>query len=221
MYEVILFAAIATIVCALLYSVLGKSVGQGPESGFDPTEIFGTAKEEPVKALSPAIDDQGVPGLQDIFKGDTGFNPREFIDGAKTAYSMILEAFADADRDMLKNLLTPDVYAVYADAITDREAKNLRQVTDLARLIQAEIVHAERDGKLGYISVKYEAELASALMDAEGNVAQGDPDVLSSVSEVWTFERALASSDPTWRLSEVAPSEGDDLEADPTPDTQS
>jgi len=35
MYEVILYAAIATIICVMLYTVLGKSVGQGPESGFD------------------------------------------------------------------------------------------------------------------------------------------------------------------------------------------
>ena len=57
-------------------------------------------------------------------------------------------------------------------------------------------------------------------MDKEGNVVQGDPDVLSSISEVWTFERNVKSSDVNWLLSDVAPSEGDDLEADPTPDTK-
>jgi predicted lipid-binding transport protein (Tim44 family) len=57
-------------------------------------------------------------------------------------------------------------------------------------------------------------------MDAEGNIVQGDPDILSSISEVWTFERDLKSSDLNWHLSDVAPNEGDELAADPSPDTK-
>ena len=64
------------------------------------------------------------------------------------------------------------------------------------------------------------SDLTSALLDEEGNVVQGDPDVLSSIAEIWTFERNLKQSDPTWRLADVAPSEGDELEADPSPDTK-
>jgi len=113
------------------------------------------------------------------------------------------------------------VYKVYEEAIVAREADNLTQVTDLGRLRKASIKEAVLEGKLARIEVLYEAELTSALMDAEGNVIQGDPDVLSSISEVWTFERNLKSSDINWRLSDVAPNEGDTLEADPTPDTKS
>jgi len=47
----------------------------------------------------------------------------------------------------------------------------------------------------------------------------GDPDVLSSVSEVWEYERDMKGSDMNWRLSNVEPSEGDHQEADPSPDT--
>ena len=82
------------------------------------------------------------------------------------------------------------------------------------------IKEAVLEGKMARIEVLYESELTSALMDKEGNVVQGDPDILSSVSEVWTFERNVKSSDMNWRLSDVAPSEGDALEADPTPDTK-
>ena len=70
-----------------------------------------------------------------------------------------------------------------------------------------------------HISVRYKAELASALVDAAGEVVEGDPDTLSLVSEVWTFTRKAGDTDPNWKLSDVAPSEGDVLEADPTPDT--
>lgn len=220
MYEVILYAAIATIVCVMLYTVLGKSVGQGPESGFDAEKAIkdmGASKNKVVQLNTP-----GTPptGLEAIAAADSNFSPAYFMDGAKAAYSMILEAFAAGDREQLESLLTPDVYSVYAEAIDTREADELTQVTDLGRLRKAMIKEAALDGKMARIEVLYESELTSALMDKEGNVVQGDPDILSSISEVWTFERNVKSSDMNWRLSDVSPSEGDALEADPTPDTK-
>lgn len=219
MNEVIIFAAIATIVCVMLYSVLGKSVGQGPESAFDPTDLMSGGKKDEGPKLE-LVSDQGIPGLGDIIAADSNFSPAVFLDGAKGAYSMILEGFAEGNKELLKDLLTPDVYDVYAAAITDREDKNLTQVTDLARLKSAKILSGEKAGSLARVFVEYQAELSSALVDADGQTMEGDPDVLSSVSEVWTFERAFKSKDPNWLLSDVAPSEGDTLEADPTPDTK-
>jgi len=220
MYEVILYAALATIVCVVLYSVLGKSVGQGPESGVDPLKMFQDKPKTDTPNPQPVFNDRGIAGLGAIAKADPSFNERQFIDGAKGAYSMILEAFADGDRDELSSLLTKDVYNVYDEAISEREVKNLTQVTDLGRLISAEVIAADKTGKTAKLSVKFESELTSALVDAEGKTVQGDLDILSKVSEVWTFERKIGASDPNWRLSDVAASNGDALEADPTPDTK-
>ncbi len=220
MYDVILWAAIATIVCVVFYSVLGKSVGKGPESSVDPTKLFEKESNTPLPVIDPVADDLGFPALRDIAAADPGFTPAYFIDGAKGAYSMILESFASGDKDDLKDLLTPSVYEVYAAAIDERLSENLTQVTDLARLIDAEIVDATKTGSTAHISVEYTAELSSALVDADGQTVQGDPDLLSRVSEVWTFERDLKSKDLNWRLSDVSASEGDELEADPTPDTK-
>jgi len=221
MYEVILYAAIATIVCVMLYTVLGKSVGQGPESGVDAEKAIKNFVDMDNKKVVQLNKSAGPPtGLEAIAAADANFSPAYFMDGAKAAYSMILEAFAAGDKDQLESLLTPDVYKVYLEAIESREADELTQVTDLGRLRKAMIKEAALEGKMARIEVLYESELTSALMDKEGNVVQGDPDVLSSISEIWTFERNVKSSDMNWRLSDVAPSEGDALEADPTPDTK-
>ena len=99
MYEVILYAAIATIICVMLYTVLGKSVGQGPESGFDADKAiknFQNKDNKVVQLNTPA----GPPtGLEAIAAADANFSPAYFMDGAKAAYSMILEAFAAGDKD--------------------------------------------------------------------------------------------------------------------------
>jgi len=108
-----------------------------------------------------------LQSLDAIAQADPDFSPAYFIDGAKAAYSMILEAFAAGDRDQLETLLSDDVYKVYAEAIDTREADNLTQVTDLGRLRRAAIKDSHLEGKLARISVLYEAELTSALLNAE------------------------------------------------------
>lgn len=220
MYDVILYAAIATVVCVMFYSVLGKSVGKGPEEAIDPEDFMAGQKNSKPSVVTPITPEMESKGLGAIAKRDPDFSPAYFIDGAKQAYSMILEAFAAGDKDALTNLLSEDTLEVYKNAIDEREKAGHTQVTDLGRLRKASIKGAKIDGKMARIDVLYEADLTSALMDEEGNVVQGDPDVLSSISEVWTFERELKSSDPAWRLCDVEPSEGDELEADPTPDTK-
>jgi len=223
MFEVVLYAAIAAIVCVAFYAVLGKSVGRGPEDEFKPDEIFGASSTtRPRRDTMALVDDEETEdelGLRAIVKAEPDFNPARFIDGAKTAYSMILEAFASGDRDTLRDLLTEDVYAVYDAAIAEREAQSLTQVTDLGRLRTSQIKNAHIEDGTAFIRVLYEAEIASALRDADGELVEGDPDLLASISEYWTFERKVGSNDPAWRLSEVEPSEGDALPADPTPDT--
>lgn len=220
MYEVILYAAIATVVCVMFYSVLGKSMGRGPEDAIDAENLMLNPKEDKPIVSNPLTAEQQSTGLGAIAKRDPDFSPAFFIDGAKQAYSMILEGYAAGDRDALSNLLSDETYAVYDEAITAREEAGHKQVTDLGRLRKTSVSSAEVDGNMARISVLYEADLTSALLDEEGTVVQGDPDILSSISEVWTFERNLKSSDPAWRLCDVEPSEGDELEADPSPDTK-
>lgn len=225
MFEVVLYAAIAAIICVAFYSVLGKSVGRGEDDKLDLDEAFGQRPTSDA-AIIPLADNErpdvedDKTGLGAIVRAEPGFSPAQFIDGAKTVYSMILEAFASGDRDTLRDLLTDDVYTVYDAAIAEREAQSLTQVTDLGRLRTAQIKNASVDDGIAFIRVLYEADIASALRDADGDLVEGDPDTLASISEFWTFERAVGSDDPTWRLSDVEPSEGDDLPADPTPDTK-
>ena len=133
---------------------------------------------------------------------------------------MVLEAYADGDKDILKGLLTDETLEIYSNAIDVRKAAGQTQVTDLGRLRKVSIESARVEGSTAHIRVLYEAYLTSALRDSDGNIVEGDPDVLSFISEIWEYQRNLKSPDQTWYLAEVEPSEGDELEADPTPDTK-
>jgi len=223
MQEIILYAILTVIVGAMLYSVLGRNVGHRPEQIANPKDILdkfsGDKKPEPKKT---AFTGKAAPGLEKIAAADPGFSLPVFLDGAKGAYSLILEAFADSDKDTLKGLLTDDVRDSYFTAIDDLADKGLKQVTDLARLVDAEVVSAGRVGRIGTIRVAYVAELATALTNKAGDIIEGDLDILSRVREIWSYERDLKSKDPNWKLAGVEPHTSDTPDndgPDHSPDT--
>jgi len=221
MQDILLYAILTIIVGGLLYSVLGKDVGQDPrgkpnrdpKNGNDATDVLESFlgnpnKEKPQnsrKTAIPVFTGPAAEGLEQILSADSAFNLPQFLDGAKGAYGMILEAFAAGDKDTLANLLTDEVKDSYFAAIDDLKARGLTQTTDLARLIGAEVVSAKKSGKVGIIRVAYSAELATALTDKDGKVVEGDLDMLSHVQEIWSYERVLNDNNPNWRLSGVEP----------------
>lgn len=226
MNEIIIYAVLALIVGAMLFSVLGKNVGEDTESGPKQKPIlenFGLEEPPQPRATAPEFEGPAAEGLKAIHAADASFTVDGFIDGAKAAYGMILEAYADGEKDTLKGLLNTEVTQAYYDAIDERVEKELTQTTDLARLISAEIVTASRTGKTGRIGVVYLAELATALVDKSGEVVSGDLDVLSRVKEVWSYERKLGSKNPNWVLCSVEPHDtlkGDTDGPDHSPDTE-
>ncbi len=225
MQEIILYAVLTLIVGAMLYSVLGKNVGQGSESAVDPQDFMDkfSGGDKPLPEPEPLFEGPAAEGLAAIAKADPSFSLGGFLDGAKQAYGMILEAYADGDKDTLAGLLNDEVKQAYYGAIDSREDKGLRQTTDLARLMSAEIVGASREGKTGNIRVAYQAELATAITDKNGDIVEGDLDVLSRVKEIWSYDRTLGSKNPNWILSSVEPHDildGASGGPDHSPDTE-
>ena len=222
MYEVILYAAIATIVCIVLYSVLGKSVGQDSSEKLNINNITKSKKDNNTSLTNKNLnisrkDNEELIKIQKI---DPSFDISDFIGGAKAAYSMIIEAFAEGNKETLKSLLTNKVYRAYIKEIGLREGRKLKQVTDLVRLQDASVKSIKVTGRSATIEVDYNAELSSALFDSDNNLVQGDPDVLAFISETWMYKKDLTSTNLNWLLADVFPNEGDTLEADPTPDTK-
>jgi predicted lipid-binding transport protein (Tim44 family) len=56
-------------------------------------------------------------GLEKVARADRSFDVREFLEGAKMAYEMIVTAFAQGDRKVLKPLLSRDVYEGFAEPL--------------------------------------------------------------------------------------------------------
>ena len=218
MSDLIIWGVVAAVIVFALYAVLGKDVGESPDKTFL-NDQFGkpkaAAKPEAVADDAPAFTGPAAAGLSKISMADPQFREKDFLDGAKAAYAMILEAYADGDMETLEPLLSEDMFAAYSRAVNQRAGSGLTQTTDMARLISAKIIAADRDGKTGTLSVEYHAEVTSALLNEKGEVVEGDLDMLNSVHEVFTFERVLGSDNPNWVLIGVEEAGEDTLGSAP------
>jgi len=142
-----------------------------------------------------------APGLDAIAAADPAFEPRAFIEGARAAYEMIVNAFAKGQRDVLAPLLTPDVFAGFNGAITEREKHGQTIDFTFVSLDSAKITEAALVENHAEITLRYEAKMIKVTRDAQGNVVDGSPDHVVDAHELWTFERPVDARDPNWKLA--------------------
>ncbi len=145
--------------------------------------------------------DEGVAaGLKAIADADSTFTPKSFMEGAKAAYEMIVTAFAQGDRQTLKNLLEKDVYDGFERAIKDREAAGRTVDFTFVGLPKVEISDAELDKRNASVTVRFHAEVVSATRDKDGTLIEGNADQVTNIADEWTFARNPKSRDPNWKL---------------------
>ncbi|WP_417667926.1 Tim44/TimA family putative adaptor protein [Roseibium sp.] len=151
---------------------------------------------EKVAPAGSALND----ALRNILSVDRSFEPEPFVEGAKSAYEMIVIAFAEGDRKSLKNLLSKEVYEGFVGAIEDREKRGETIDSTFVGIDKAEIVEAALKGTQAQVTVKVQSQLISATRDKDGEVIDGDPNKVTEVIDIWTFARDTTSRDPNWKL---------------------
>ena len=138
--------------------------------------------------------------LDEISKIDPSFEPREFVEGAKIAYEVILKAFSIGDITALKPLLGKEVFDSFSAAITDRRNKGARLETTLVSIDRSEIQEIKISGTNAHIAVRFASKVITITIDEHGSVLEGAADKVAEVIDVWTFQRDMSSSNPNWRL---------------------
>lgn len=139
-------------------------------------------------------------GLSELVDAVPNFDPKTFIDGAKTAYEMIVMAFANGDRKTLKTLLSKDVFDGFAQAIADREARGEKVETTFIGIDDARIADAALKGRIANLTLEVQSKLITATFGKDGDVIDGDRETIVDVTDIWTFSRDVSSRDPNWLL---------------------
>ena len=213
--DLILFAMVAAFLVLRLRSVLGKRTGferppgeAAPSPGQPPAGR--EAEAIPAPATAPArasVPDPRSPvgqALMRIRGVDAAFDPNAFLGGAQGAFRMIIEAFAAGDRDMLRNLLSDDAYAGFEQAIAAREQAGETQRTELRAIHDMAIEAADLRGSIADITVRIVSDQVNLTIAQDGSISAG-AEAVTEITDLWTFQRDLSVSDPTWKLVGTRP----------------
>lgn len=196
--ELIIFAGLAAIVLYQLYSVLGRRVGRQPEDA-PATEAARASVPAADRPAQPLDEGVTVSGLAAVKARDPAFDVGQFLGGAKSAYQMIVKAFAEGDRTTLRNLLAPSVMASFDAAIAQRESEGRTETVEFSQPPRADLDRAEvKATDLARLTVRFLAEFRSRSKGPEGEAVDD-----RRTAELWTFERNLKSRDPNWTLVHV------------------
>jgi predicted lipid-binding transport protein (Tim44 family) len=224
----IIFLALAVFIFLRLRSVLGQRTG-GERPPYDraapnvvqrtqdnnnnnvvpmPGAVIDQAPMAPSADVAPAdrwkdVAEPGTPlaaGLDAIATHDSSFDPRHFISGARSAYEMIVLAFANGDRRALKDLLSSEVYDSFEAVIKDREKHEQKTETRFVSIDKAELVSAEARDRAVQLTVRFVSQMISVTRDKTGAIVDGNPDKVADITDVWTFARDTSSRDPNWKL---------------------
>ncbi len=175
----------------------------GPDAGQD---VAAADAEERIKAF-PGVNAEVRRGLLEIAKRDSAFDPESFVQGARQAYEMIVTAFAEGNRKLLKGLLSKDVFDGFTRAMSDREDRGEQIDQSFVGINKADILESDVKSGIASVTIRFVSQLISATRDRAGAIIAGDPQRIKEVTDIWTFSRDISTeqalANPNWRLVET------------------
>jgi predicted lipid-binding transport protein (Tim44 family) len=130
---------------------------------------------------------------------DRRFDAARFLDGAEGAFRIIVTAFAAGDRAALQPLLSEETWRAFEGAIAARETAGETQRTEIRSIESAVIEQADLRGTIADITVRIVSDQINLTLGHDGLPVAGT-DAVTEITDLWTFERNLTATDPTWRL---------------------
>ena len=143
------------------------------------------------------------PGVRAILAADPAFDVARFLEGAKSAYRMILESFWKGELDSVRGHVDAHVLETFSAAIEQRTKDGLKLDNRLVAIEQAVISEASLERGVAIIGVRFEADIAAVTRNSAGEVVAGSLSDAVQTRDLWTFRRDVASHDPNWLLIET------------------
>ncbi len=210
--QLLVLAGIAVFLILRLRSVLGTRDGfeKPPVSSVNTQERqvnrpeFDVIEGGPDRDITDYVDDgtDAAKALSAMKAADRNFSVREFLEGARGAYEMILMAFEKGDLSDVRSFLSDDVAESFDEVIVARNEQGLTIEANFVGVREVTLHDASFDSASseGEVSIRFVGELTSVVRNADGQVIEGDPTEIKRQKDVWTFARIMGSDDPNWQL---------------------
>ena len=185
--DIILLAMIAGFIFLRLRGILGK------RTGFDGKLSTDFNQEIQKKTINKNLENQT---FDDSAK-------QEFLNGAKSAYEMIVTSFAKGDKNVLKPLLNKEIFQNFSDEIDYRKKENVKSELTFVGIKSATIKNFEKKDNLYIFTVDFVSEIITCKKDKNNKVIEGNPDIIKTVNDIWKFSKNMWSNNPNWYLVET------------------
>lgn len=213
MTVIIILALVALFIALRLYSVLGERTGHEQQpilKPADPEAVVESRLREPAFTQPASVESDDMaylptagPGVRALLAADPSFDVARFLEGAKAAYRMVLEAYWKGDEASFRPHVDDHVHETFSQAIKQRAKDGLVLDNRLVDIEQALIAAASVEDGVAIVTVRFEADIAAVTRNKDGEVVAGSLSDAVQTRDLWTFRRAIGSSDPNWLLIET------------------
>jgi len=113
----------------------------------------------------------------------------------------VQDAFGREDYGALRERTTPEIMSYLSEELSQNATHGRRNEVSGTRLLRSEVSEAWNEGVDDYATVALNYESADVMRDRQtGEVLQGDPNVPTVTTELWTFVRRAGGA---WKLSAI------------------
>ena len=200
--DIIIFAVIAVLLVLRLRSVLGQRSGYDEQPSRDNRFDKESADVISIDSGRRADIAEGH-GLDALRKADRSFSEKQFMNGAATAFEMILSAYAEGDLAKLKRLLGYDLLQSFTQSVQQRGQDGEVLSITLDELRDVRIVGAKVFDNTASVTVEFQSTQTRILTDKDGATIEDEDTGTRDLIDIWTFERDLTLGDPNWKLAET------------------
>ena len=212
--DILIFAVIAIFLVMRLRNILGSRDGfeqKQDNRPIQPVNQAESAREKKVVPLRPSQLDG--TGLEAVRRADPNFSDDTFMQGAASAFGMVLSAFADSDVTQLRRLLSFELYEEFSESIRLRNKNGDELGIEIISIDDVQLTDGQVVDDIASVTVTFVSTQTRTLTDRDGVVLEEDSMDSTELTDIWVFERDTQLDDPNWKLVETRVPEEEDDEA--------
>lgn len=192
--DIVLFALIALALVFKLVSILGQK---------DQNRSYTKFTDDNQNHSATVVIDKTLTPKDQLKLIDPSYDEEAFLENAKSAFKIILEAYAQGSTRVLSDLLDIEMMKKFVNQVVSRE--NLKQQTEInvLKINSATIEDIKIINNDAKIKVNFTAETILNIMDQKQKIIFGHQNKIENLKTQWVFKKNLKASDPTWKLVDV------------------
>ena len=190
--DIILLAMLAGFIILRLRNILGRKTGHQakPIDKYFPRGAEAMRDTENNEAIKTGNVDEDAK--------------KQFLKGVEIAYEKIITSFSKGDKKSLKGLLGKNMYNRFSEVIDERKSKLLTSETTFIGLKSAKILKFKKMENIYNVTVNFVSEVITCIKDKNNQVLEGNPDIIKTVHDVWSFSKNMWNQNPTWYLVDTS-----------------